>query len=59
MTYSQSLNNKTSINRYMIMYFLEIRIIYVERTLEDLSLLYEVGSVITQDYLFFFKLSLF
>ena len=50
MTYSQSLNNKTSINRYMIMYFLEIRIIYVERTLEDLNLLYEVGSVITQDY---------
>jgi hypothetical protein len=43
----------------MIMYFLEIRIIYVERTLEDLNLLYEVGSVITQDYLFFFKLSLF
>ena len=57
--YSQSLNNKTSINRHMIMYCLEIRVIYVERTLENLNLLYEVGSVIIQDYLFFFKLSLF
>lgn len=53
MTYSQSLNKKkTSNNKYMIISFPEMLVIYVERTLEDLNLLYEVGSVITEDYLF-------